>query len=281
MKPFCAALHIIYVDTKIPTYHFFFYNKPSSYMLKLYGHFGSQPTRSVAWLLKMKKTPFEFITINPTTGETRTPQYREKFSLGLIPAIEDTDSSPPFTLSEASAIMIYLCEKHQWNDFYPTTSDKFAIQRRARINEYCSHHNESTRLMTRKVIFPTMKWMFSDRKGTAGSGASSTGVAHLSNSSKDIDKTKATIRDIAKRFQHKFLANDSLYIVEGDTPSIADLLAYPDIAQIPQIMGIDYYEEWPELEPLSKWLDRMSALPEHDDIHKTIHKIGKMYRSKL
>jgi len=249
-------------------------------MLKLYGHFGSQPTRSVAWLLKMKKTPFEFITINPTAGETRTPHYREKFSLGLIPAIEDTDVSPPFTLSEASAIMIYLCEKHQWSDFYPTSSDAFAIQRRARINEYFSHHNESTRLMTRKVIFPTMKWMFSDRRGK-GSDASSTGVAHLSNSTKDIDKTKATIRDIAKRFQHKFLANDSSYIVEGDTPSIADLLAYPDLAQIPQIMGIDYCEEWPELEPLSKWLDRMAALPEHDDIHKTIHKIGKMYRSKL
>ncbi len=90
-------------------------------MLKLYGHFGSQPTRSVAWLLKMKKTPFEFITINPTSGETRSPQYRRKFPLGLIPAIEDDSVTPPFALSEASAIMIYLCEKHGWDDMYPET----------------------------------------------------------------------------------------------------------------------------------------------------------------
>ena len=60
-------------------------------MLKLYGHFGSQPTRSVAWLLKMKETPFELITVNPISGETRTAEYRKKFPLGLIPALEDTE----------------------------------------------------------------------------------------------------------------------------------------------------------------------------------------------
>lgn len=256
-------------------------------MLKLYGHYGSQPTRSVAWLLKMKKTPFEFITINPTSGETRTTEYRRKFPLGLIPAIEDTDTTPPFALSEASAIMIYLCEKNGWDDFYPKNN----IQRRAKIHEYISHHNESTRIMTRKIIFPTMKWMFSGESRGVGSGASTTGVAHLSHGAQDMQKTKSAIRDVAKRFQHKFLAADNDdstlsssggYIVEGDTPTIADLLAYPDLAQIPQIMGIDYREEWPEeLEPLSNWMDKMAQLPCHDDIHRTVNKIGKLYQSKL
>lgn len=255
-------------------------------MLKLYGHYGSQPTRSVAWLLKMKKTPFEFITINPTIGEARTPEYRKKFPLGLIPAIEDTDTTPPFALSEASSIMIYLCEKYGWDDFYPTSRSNdhllATIRRRAKINEYISHHNESTRIMTRKIIFPTMKWIFSG--DTPGASASS--VAHFSNSNHDMQKTKAAIRDVAKRFQHKFLVHDhsrssSGFIVEGDTPTIADLLAYPDLAQIPQIMGINYKEEWQELEPLSLWMDKMSKLPCHDDVHRTVNKIGKMYRSKL
>ena len=249
-------------------------------MLKLYGHYASQPTRSVAWLLKMKKTPFEFVTVNPTSGEARTPEYRKKFPLGLIPAIEDSEPTPPFALSEASAILMYLCEKNGWDDFYPT-----AIRRRAKVHEYLSHHNESTRMMTRKVIFPTMKWMFAGETRGAGSGASASGVAHLSHGSRDVENVKTTIRDVAKRFQHKFLvhengATSSNYIVEGDTPTIADLLAYPDIAQIPMIMGIDY-SEWPELEPLRLWMGRISELPYHDDVHRTVYKIGNMYKSKL
>jgi len=249
-------------------------------MLRLYGHYGSQPTRSVAWLLKMNQTPFEFVTIDPTAGETRTADYRAKFPLGLIPALEDTETKPPFALSEASAIMIYLCEKYGWNDFYPTNnSSPSAIQRRANINEYISHHNESTRMMTLKVIFPTTKWMFS--KSDGGAGASSSRIAHLSRSPSDIRDVKLKIRDMAKRFQHKFLVNNpSGYIVEGDSPSIADLLAYPDLAQIPQIMAIDY-SEWPELEPLILWMSKMSALPYHDDVHQTVYKIGKLYQSKL
>lgn len=260
-------------------------------MLRLYGHFASQPTRSVAWLLKLKQIPFELITTNPTAGETRAPQYRQKFPLGLIPAIEDTDSSPSFTLSEASAILIYLCEKHGWDDFYPTTMPSessgnadvmAAIRRRAKIHEYLSHHNESARTMTRKIVRPTMVWMFNEGSNDGGRDA----AAYLSSNPRDVDKAKATIRDVAKRFQHKFIASSSTtsvtgYIAGGDGPTIADLLAYPELAQIPQIMGIEYAEEWPELAPLKGWMDKMAKLPFHDDIHRTVYKIGKLYRSKL
>lgn len=261
-------------------------------MLKLYGHFGSQPTRSVAWLLKMKKAPFEFITINPTSGETRTPDYRKKFPLGLIPALEDTDSiissssistvASPLTISEASAIMIYLCEKYGWEDFYPTN-----LHTRAKIHEYISHHNESARMMTRKVIFPTTKWMFSEgAQAGMPSRDDSIITSHLSHSARDIEKVKVTIRDISKRFQHKFLAanKNSSYIGGiGESPTIADLLAYPELAQIPQIMGIDYSKEWGEgeFDLLKAWMDKMEELPYHDDIHRTVFKIGKLYKSKL
>lgn len=243
-------------------------------MLKLYGHFGSQPTRSVAWLLKMKKKPFEFVTVNPIAGETRTPEYRRKFPLGLVPAIEDADCTPPLRLSEASAIMMYLCEKNGWDDFYPE-----GVQKRAKIIEYVSHHNESARMMTRKIIFPTNIWLFSEN--ASGKPSWGEGVPHLSHNPRDLEKVKAAIRDVAKRFQHKFLlANSSGYIVEGNAPTIADLLAYPEFAQIPQIMGIDY-AEWPELEPLNVWLNKMSELPCHDDVHRTVFKIGKIFKSKL
>jgi glutathione S-transferase len=243
-------------------------------MLKLYGHYASQPTRSVAWLLKLKKTPFDFITINPVAGETRTPEFRSKFPLGLIPAIEDSDTTPPFTLSEASSIMIYLCEKYGWEDYYPTYSSD--IQKRAKIHEYISHHNESARMMTRKVIMPTMKWMFANNGDTQRVAA----PKHLSHNPDDIQNVKLIIRDIAKRFEHKFLHNPTGDYIVGETPTIADLLAYPELSQVPMIMGIDY-NEWEELERLRRWLAKMEELPFHQDVHRTVYKIGKMYKSKL
>ena len=241
-------------------------------MLKLYGHYGSQPFRSVAWLLKMKREPFEFISINPMKGDNRTKDYRSKFPLGLIPAIEDHYDGKTIALSEASAILMYLCDKNKWNDMYPSD-----IQRRALINEYISHHNESSRLMTLKIIRPGLKQLF------AAEGSLSPGVTHsLSNSPADLIKLKSTIRDVAKRFQHKFLVNSrgSYDFIVGDDPTIADLLAYPELAQIQQILGVDY-GEWPELEELRMWLKRMAELPCHDDVHRTPTKLGKLYQSKL
>ena len=242
-------------------------------MLKLYGHYGSQPFRSVAWLLKIKAKPFEVVKINPLAGEARTKEYRSKFPLGLIPALEDTDHTPSFTLSEGSAILIYLCEKYGWNDFYPCSlstnsveENITAMKRRAKVLEYVSHHNESTRKMTHDVIFPSVKWIF-------GNDA---------NSRHDVNDVKPIVQNIAKRFQHKFLLNKSCgdYIVEGDHPTIADLMAYEDLAQVQMMLGIQY-TEWEELQPLQKWIQKMSDLPCHDDVHRTVYKIGDLYQSKL
>lgn len=116
--------------------------------------------------------------------------------------------------------------------------------------------------------------MFADNSDTKKEAA----PKHLSHNPNDIQQVKSIIRDVAKRFQHKFLM-DGNYIV-GDTPSIADLLAYPEISQIQMIMGV-HYKEWEELERLRNWLEKMEQLDFHDDIHRTVMKIGKMYKSKL
>jgi glutathione S-transferase len=75
-------------------------------------------------------------------------------------------------------------------------------------------------------------------------------------------------------------SRESSDFIVGDTVSIADLLAYPELAQIPQLLGINY-GEWQELEALRRWLDRMAKLPHHDDVHRTVSKLGKLYQSKL
>mmetsp|Transcript_25323 Transcript_25323/g.51714 ORF Transcript_25323/g.51714 Transcript_25323/m.51714 type:complete len:282 (+) Transcript_25323:150-995(+) len=60
-------------------------------ILRLYGHYGSQPFRTVAWLLKMHRLPFEFVKVDPMSGSTRDEQFLSKFPLGLIPAMEEVD----------------------------------------------------------------------------------------------------------------------------------------------------------------------------------------------
>ena len=67
---------------------------------KLYGHYVSQPSRSILWLLKMKNAPFEFVTLDPVKGDTKTAEYTSKFPTALIPGIEDNG----FYLAEGNCI---------------------------------------------------------------------------------------------------------------------------------------------------------------------------------
>ena len=80
----------------------------------------SQACRSLIWLLLNKKIKFELILTMPGSKQengTRHPSYLEKFPNATIPALEDSDTG--FLLSESHAIMCYLCNKHEWYDFYP------------------------------------------------------------------------------------------------------------------------------------------------------------------
>lgn len=48
-------------------------------MLKIYGHYVSQPTRALLWLCTIKKLPFDFVKIDPAAGQHRSPEFKSKF----------------------------------------------------------------------------------------------------------------------------------------------------------------------------------------------------------
>ena len=73
----------------------------NSEMIKLYGHYASQPARSVMWLLKIHNQPFEFIKVEPLAGGTQKEEFKTKFPTKMIPALDDDG----FYLSESTAIM--------------------------------------------------------------------------------------------------------------------------------------------------------------------------------
>uniref|UniRef100_A0A7R9ZE42 Glutathione S-transferase n=1 Tax=Pseudictyota dubia TaxID=2749911 RepID=A0A7R9ZE42_9STRA len=223
-------------------------------MIRLYGHYGSQPFRSVAWLLKINEQPFEFIKVDPTTGATKSKEYLSKFPLGLIPAVEDVEEN--FRLSEGSAIMIYLCQKYGWETWYPSNSNT----QTARIHEYMSHHNEGTRTITRKVFRPVLERAIL-RKGVL--------------TDEDSFGFKEIMSKRGKIFQDAFLSRSKF--IAGESPTIADLLAYTEIAQVNQAMGFSYVG----LPRLQTWLNEMSHLPHHDDVHRTVFKMGGIISGQI
>lgn len=100
--------------------------------LILYGLDGSQPCRTVSWLLRTHKVPFEYVEVMPgAKNGTRDPNFlKKKNKLGMVPVLEHGD----LILSESGAIIVYLAETFGWNDVYPLGSENAG--KRARINMF-------------------------------------------------------------------------------------------------------------------------------------------------
>lgn len=56
-------------------------------VLKLYGSALSGSTRRVALVLKEKEVPYEFILVEMSKGEHKTPDYLKKQPFGQVPYI--------------------------------------------------------------------------------------------------------------------------------------------------------------------------------------------------
>jgi glutathione S-transferase len=60
-----------------------------------------------------------------------------------VPTVEDGD----FALYEMPAILIFLCEKHRWQDLFPTD-----LETRARVQQYLHFHHGWTRRVTMELM---------------------------------------------------------------------------------------------------------------------------------
>jgi glutathione S-transferase len=233
--------------------------------MKLYGHYASQPFRSVAWLLKIEKIPFEHIKVEPLAGGTRKPDFISKFPLAKIPALEEGD----LNLSECSAILQYIAESRSLHHWWPsgavtgnstdsTGYDRDICRQRARLNEYLSSHHSSVRELSSKAAIYLFKEKFF-KKPFIGP---------------DREKAVEMAMTTVKNFDRVFLKGNDGFIQGFSSPTIADLMAYTEIAQLQQLNFIQYSEQ--ETPNLVRWLEMMKQLPEHDDVHQTLFKISAM-----
>ena len=217
----------------------------------LYGVPLSQPVRAVIWLLFLKRLPFEMVLINPGSkgnSGSRNPTFLAKNPAGTIPVLEEPDSG--FVLGEAHAIMSYLCQKHGWDDVYP--SDPHA---RARVDWYLHFHHRTIRSASMGLVAPKFR--------------------------KDINIPESTIETAVAEFKRGLKALESGWLREnayivGNSLSIADLAAYVEIGQTQSCFANVFdFEDFPSV---SAWLTRMRLIEGHDDVHVVLADIGDISR---
>jgi glutathione S-transferase len=67
------------------------------------------------WLLEELGVPYELVRLDPTKGETRTPEHLARHPLGHVPVLEDGD----LRLFESGAICLYLADRFQDRGLLP------------------------------------------------------------------------------------------------------------------------------------------------------------------
>ncbi|KAJ0401955.1 hypothetical protein P43SY_002002 [Pythium insidiosum] len=207
--------------------------------LKLYGHLISQPTRAVAWLLRVKGVSYELVPTMPKNGDTRTPEYLRMNPNALVPTIKDGD----FTLFEGNAILAYLAEKHHWTDVYPTD-----LHTRAKIHQYLHWHHTNVRLGTPQVLLPYIMKV---------NGAAT--PEHL----EKIATKEQTIGRFVGILEQLFKAP---YIAENHAPTLADYACYCELDQLEAMEVFDFGK----YAKTSDWMKRMKEIPHHDEVREPL-----------
>ncbi len=213
----------------------------------VYGVPFSQPVRAVMWLMLYKETPFEMVLINPGTSGangSRHPDYLAKNPGGTIPMIEEPDTG--FVLSEAHAILCYLCNRHGWTDVYPADP-----QARARVDWYLHFHHRNVRDASIGLVAPKIR--------------------------KDLDIPEATQQAAKATLTRALQALDSGWLASGpyltgDALSIADFAAYVEIGQLqPGFTNVYDFTPFPNVQ---RWLATMRETAGHDDVHVVLAELG-------
>ena len=220
--------------------------------LKIFGVPMSQAVRTVLWMMLYKKLPFELIITapgSPKENGTRHPSYLEKYPNGTIPGIEDSETG--YLLSESIAIMCYLCNKHKWNDLYPQDPEL-----RGKVDHYLHYHHRSVKEASVGYFAPILR-------------------PDLGLSKDVINMSQRSFKNALKALDSQWLAKNNF--IAGENITIADFSAYVEIAQLnKQFTNLFDYSSYTNL---SRWLDDMSKLPFHDDVHMVLTKMGDISQS--
>ena len=170
-------------------------------------------------------------------GKKSTPEFLAKDPADLTPLLEE-EGLPQGALWESCAIMQYLCNKHGFDDLYPTDPGERAMVDSAMFYLIGTFYP----LLTR-ATYPTLG--FGQYPGEVGT--SDADDAAKAKAAKDAEAALAGPLDVYRTF---FLADRPF--IGGDGPSIADMRV---AATLEFLRAIDYpFPEWTE-----EYMSRMES----------------------
>lgn len=237
--------------------------------LKLYGVPASQPVRSVLWLLEINSIPYELVKMSPMWPK-KNPKKMEYIKtinpLGRVPSLQDTDNG--VILYESGAILAYIANKYDLDDWYPNHKKSSEnLQRRGKIDSYLHWHHENTRLVTVAYIAPLLR-------------ADVPLERWMKNVSQMVHQRKA-LKYVLNAIEKEHLGNGQLYLID-DKPSVADLLCYQEIIQFKEFDAMYPYSKFKvEYPNIDQWLTRMSKLPAHKKVHKILDKLQPFIKQRV
>ncbi|MGH3093112.1 MAG: glutathione S-transferase family protein [Gaiellaceae bacterium] len=170
-------------------------------------------------------------------GKTTTPEFLRKYPAHLTPMLEE-EGLPRGSLGESCAIMQYLCNKHDLDQFYPKDPGERAMVDNAMFYLIGTFYPLVTR-----ATYPALG--FAQYPGEVAT--SDADVDMKAKAQKDAEAALADPLDVYNRF---FL--DGKEFIGGETPSIADFRL---AATLEFLRAIDYdLPGWAE-----EYMTRMEA----------------------
>lgn len=216
--------------------------------LIIYGGAASQPTRAVWWACLMKGLPFEM----------RQSKSREDFlrlnPRAQIPTVVDGD----FVLYEMPAILAYLCDKHGWEDLYPSDP-----KTRALINQYLHFHHSATRLATFKLMGPHVTSAFGGIRGTSVDYLMRETITALVDSPNKLEEGRKVLAVVSGIIESGYFRSGTPYLCGTEGPTIADIACYEELAQL-KWANLFEYAGFPKIQ---RFFEEMATLPYHDVVH--------------
>jgi glutathione S-transferase len=141
-------------------------------------------------------------------GKTMESEYLDKYAPHLTPTLEDPDL-PTGTLGESCAIMAYLSNKHDLDQFYPTDPGE-----RAMVDNAMLYHTGTFYPVLTRATYPTLG--FPQYAGEVGPSEASDELK-----AQAVKDATNALADPLAAFE-KFFLRDRKFI-GGDRPSIADI----------------------------------------------------------
>jgi len=223
--------------------------------LIVHGSPASQPSRAVYWTCLIKGLPIELRPPDfADLGRSDLADLNPKLQ---VPTIVDGD----FALYEMPAILIYLCEKHGWDDLYPSD-----LETRARVHQYLHFHHTSTRLATLKLMAPHVTIAFREMLESRGGLRDVMQADALQAALREpnvLESGHNIVASVACMIEASYLRDSAAFLC-GGSASIADIACYEELAQLVWA-GLFDFAGFPKLQ---RWLGEMTRLPFHEEAHR-------------